>query len=152
MDHLNRADHRHVALTYLDKLICLGEYLGLIAFESPENVLWGTGLHTDIDQLMEKIEEALKISITPPTGGIHTDGLETKKGLFHYRHINGLYSAIRIQELNKTTNPAANLAAASALRQCMPEGWEPGTIPFWICPLRVCSPVITYFIASAWMV
>jgi hypothetical protein len=98
-------DPRHVALTYLDKLICLGEYLGLLRCAVPDTSSWGTNLHADIDELIEKIEETLEISITPPTGAIHTDGLETAKGLFHYRHINGLYGAIRVRELCENNGP-----------------------------------------------
>jgi hypothetical protein len=103
--YTQKLDPQHVALTYLDKLICVGEYLGLIGFEFPETTSWGTNLHADINDLIEKIEGALEISITPPMGAIHTDGLETAKGLFHYRHINGLYGGIRVRELNEDVGP-----------------------------------------------
>ena len=106
VDGYNRnLDPQHVALTYLDKLVCIGEYLGLLQFESPEDGPWGLNLQSNVDELIEKIEGALNISINPPSGVIYTDGLKTKSGLFHYRHINGLYSAIRIKELNEKNKP-----------------------------------------------
>ncbi len=106
IDGYNRnLDPKHIALTYLDKLVCIGEYLGLIRYESPESGPWGANLQSDIDELIEKIEVDLDISIIPPSGAIYTDGLETEKGLFHYRHINGLYSAIRVKELSENNEP-----------------------------------------------
>ena len=95
----------HVALTYLDKLVCLGEYLGVIPFENPECGPWGANLQVNANDLIEKIEDALEISIIPPSGAIYIDGLETEKGLLHYRHINGLYSAIRANELSDNAGP-----------------------------------------------
>ena len=50
----------HVALTYLDKLVCLGEALGLLFHENPESDTWGENLHVDIDDLLIKIEFSLK--------------------------------------------------------------------------------------------
>jgi len=102
IDGYNRnLDPKHIALTYMDKLVSIGEYLGLMQFESPENGPWGMNLQCNLDKLIEQIESTLDISIMPPSGVIYTDGLKTKKGLLHYRHLNGLYSAIRIKELNQ---------------------------------------------------
>jgi hypothetical protein len=89
----------HVALTYFDKLICLAEYLGVLQYENPESGPWGENLKLDLDIVIEKINGYLGISIAPPLGIIHTDGFDTQSGLFHYRHINSLYSAIRLKEL-----------------------------------------------------
>lgn len=106
IDGYNRnLDLNHVALTYYDKLICLAEYLGVIQFENPESGPWGKNLQLDINIVVDKIEQHLGISISPPLGAIHTDGLETSKGLFHYRHINSLYSAVRLKELNPLNQP-----------------------------------------------
>lgn len=98
-------DPRHVALTYHDKLVCLAEYLDLLPYESPENHFWGKNLHSDPNELVAQIEKVLSISINPPAGIIHTDGLETMNGLFHYRHFNGLYAAIRMHQLNESHEP-----------------------------------------------
>ena len=89
-----------VALTYLDKLVCLAEAIGVLWLENPEQGSWGSNLHVNVDELIEAIEDELGVSIAPPMGIIHTDGLRTKNGLLHYRHINGLYSAIQLSKLN----------------------------------------------------
>ena len=96
---------KHVALTYYDKLICLAEYLGILHYENPEAGPWGENLRLDPDIVIEKINEYLGISIAPPLDAIHTDGMESSTGLFHYRHINGLYSAIRLKELGGFDTP-----------------------------------------------
>jgi hypothetical protein len=98
-------DLQQVALTYLDKLVCLGEYLGVLRYENPENGPWGENLHSNINSLIEEIENDVGIDIAPPMGIIHTDGIETNNGLFHYRHINALYSATRLWKLNAGAEP-----------------------------------------------
>jgi hypothetical protein len=95
----------HIALTYFDKLVCLAEYLGVLQYENPECGPWGENLRFDPNIVIEKIQQSLGISISPPMGAIHTDGLDTSFGLFHYRHINSLYSAIRLKELNENNLP-----------------------------------------------
>jgi hypothetical protein len=98
-------DREQVALLYLDKMICLGEALGVIRFESPENGPWGHNIQSDIEELIKNIEDTLQASVVPPLGIVYTDGLSTNRGTFHYRHINGLYSATRIKELNEVCRP-----------------------------------------------
>ncbi len=95
----------HVALTYYDKLVCLAEYLGILNYENPEAGPWGENLRLDPNFVIEKITEYLGISIAPPLDAIHTDGLDSSTGLFHYRHVNGLYSAIRLKELGGFDKP-----------------------------------------------
>ncbi|WP_417385601.1 putative sugar O-methyltransferase [Gimesia sp.] len=92
-------DPKQVALTYLDKLICFSESIGLSRFESPEHGPWGNNLHENLAELVDEIEKHLGISIAPPLGIIHTDGLQINENLFHYRHINGLYCGTRIADL-----------------------------------------------------
>jgi hypothetical protein len=100
IDGYNRNyDRGQVAITYLDKLVCLAEHLGVLRVENPETGPWGDNLFEDPGMLVERIEEALGISIVAPTGAIHTDGLRTSRGVFHYRHINALYSAIQVARL-----------------------------------------------------
>ena len=94
----------HVALTYYDKLVCLAEYLGLLQYENPESGPWGENLRLNPITVIEKIQQHLGISIAPSQGAIHTDGLDSNIGLLHYRHINSLYSAIRLKELNDFRN------------------------------------------------
>ena len=106
LDGYNRnLDPQHVALTYFDKLVCIAESLGVLRHENPEQGSWGQNLQQAPNLLVEKIEEVLGISISPPLGIIHTDGLQTGRGLFHYRHINALYAATRIAGLLPTPGP-----------------------------------------------
>ncbi|WOD40412.1 putative sugar O-methyltransferase [Nodosilinea sp. E11] len=101
VDGYNRnLDPRQVALTYWDKLVCLAECLGVVQFENPENGPWGDILHFNMDELLYGIEQEIGIDISLPLGIIYTDGLKIGDRLFHYRHINSLYSAIRIARLN----------------------------------------------------
>lgn len=94
-------DRKHIAVTYLDKLVALAEALGVIPFENPENGPWGENIYLKPDFLIDQIEKKLGGKILAPSGIIHTDGLATSRGVFHYRHINALYSAIRIAQLSK---------------------------------------------------
>jgi hypothetical protein len=88
-----------IALAYFDKLVCLAEYLGILAVEHPEYGNWGENIYQDIDGLITKIEQALGIDITPPQNIVSVYGIYTKKGVFNYRHINSLYTAARIKSL-----------------------------------------------------
>jgi hypothetical protein len=91
---------QHIALTYLDKIICIAEYLGILQLENPECGPVGENLHVDIEVLINEIENAIGISISPPMEIIHTDGINVGGNVFHYRHINSLYNAIKIARLN----------------------------------------------------
>jgi hypothetical protein len=92
-------DRSHVALTYFDKLICLAESLGVLPFEHPEHGRWGQNLYVDIGDTIRGIETVLGISIAPPLGVVHVVGIKTPHGVFHYRHLNAIYTAHRLQTL-----------------------------------------------------
>lgn len=95
-----QAETGQVALTYLDKLVCLAESLGVLDVENPEqSVQWGANLYHDIDDLVEQIEVAIGIPIAPPVGVIPVDGLSTARGPLHYRYFNALYAALRVRAL-----------------------------------------------------
>ena len=98
-------DEQYVALIYFDKLVSLATSLGLIPVESPMTAQLGDNMHSSIDDLIEKIEGYLSISITPPLGAIYTSGIVSSRGIFHYRHFNAIYCASRIQTLNPNNNP-----------------------------------------------
>ena len=98
-------EQNYVALTYLDKLVSLADALGLIPYEMPLSPQSGNNMRVSIDELVDKIENYLSISISPPAGVIYTDGIVSSKGIFHYRHLNAIYSASRIQALNPNKKP-----------------------------------------------
>lgn len=92
-------DPEHIALSYFEKLVCLGESIGVLNLENPESGPWGDNLFVDINTLVNKIEQKLGISINAPLGIIHTDGIKSENGIYHYRHINALYMAVRTSNL-----------------------------------------------------
>jgi hypothetical protein len=95
-----QASEPEIALAYFDKLVCLAEAIGVLQLESPEQSWdWGANLHVDIDELVDGIEAALGISIVTPAGVVPVTGLATHKGPVHYRHINALYAALRVEAL-----------------------------------------------------
>ena len=95
-----RRDKTSVALSYLDKLVCLAEALGVLSVENPEqHGQWGWNIHTNVDRLVLELEQAIGIAIAPPSGAIHTFGIESIRGPIHYRHMNSLYAALRIRDL-----------------------------------------------------
>ncbi len=110
IDGYNRdLNKTHVALTYWDSLVRVAEFLGVLRVESPETGPWGEALHHDVDQLVDRLEEHLKISLLPPLGIIHTDGLQVKDSALHYRHVNSLYAAIRVKQLKEAINRDARV-------------------------------------------
>ena len=93
-------DPGSVALSYLDKLVCLSESLGVLPLENPEQRgRWGQNLYLDIGEILDGIEKEIRISIVPPAGAVFTTGLNTGRGPLHYRHINSLYAALRIKTI-----------------------------------------------------
>ena len=95
-------DERFVAYSYFDKLVCLGEALGVLSAESPEqgdSGKWGKNVQLAPSAIVDAIEAQLGIKIVPPAGTVHVAGLDVGSGLLHYRHINALYLATRIQDL-----------------------------------------------------
>lgn len=96
-----------VAYTYFDKLVCLGEGLGVLSVENPEQGTggnWGKNIQLSPSEIVDTIEAHLGINILPPEGVIPVAGLRVRKGLLHYRHINALYLAVRIRDLTSPTD------------------------------------------------
>lgn len=88
------------ALSYLDKLVCLAESLGVLSIENPEQpVNWGKNIHSDIDMLVHAIETEIGIRIAPPVGAVPMSGIPSKRGPLHYRHFNALHAALRIRSI-----------------------------------------------------
>jgi hypothetical protein len=111
----NRATD-HVALTYFDKLVRLAEFLGVLPVENPEAGPWGCALNRRVDEVVECVAKKINIRLHPPYGIIHTDGLLTNGGPLHYRHINALYSALRVQQIcEKNSVVVAEIGAGLGL-------------------------------------
>lgn len=101
VDGLNHMrDPSSVALSYLDKLVCLAESIGVLTLESPEqSVSWGRNMYLPPDEILQRIEQAIGISVATPAGVVPVTGLNTNRGPLHYRHFNSLYAALRIKAL-----------------------------------------------------
>jgi hypothetical protein len=72
-------------------------------------------MRLEVNDLISKIEQALSISVDTPLGIIHTDGLKADKGIFHYRHINSIYSAARISQLAAAGGPICEIGGGLGL-------------------------------------
>jgi hypothetical protein len=96
--YLGSADRSLVAFTYLDRLICLAEALGVLPMEHPEHGRWGENLYGDVSDIVRRIEAVLGISIAPPPA-MHVVGIRTPVGALHYRHLNAIYVAARLKQL-----------------------------------------------------
>lgn len=93
-------DPSSIALSYLDKLVCLAESEGVLSLENPEqSKKWGENLYVDVNELLDGIEKAIGISVAPPIGAVPITGIDTNRGPLHYRHFNSLYAALRIKAL-----------------------------------------------------
>lgn len=95
-----RRDASSVAISYLDKLICLAEAIGVLSVENPEQLSeWGVNLYSDVNEIMDKIEKKIGIAIAPPLGAVPVTGIDTRCGPLHYRHFNSIYAALRLKDL-----------------------------------------------------
>lgn len=88
----------HVALTYFDKLVSLCEFVGVIPSTSPEYDNWGNSMGMTPESLCTLLSDKLGFNILPLMGIIHTAGIPIGEHALHYRHINALYSALRVSE------------------------------------------------------
>lgn len=107
-------DEQTVAYSYFDKLVCLGEALGVLPVENPEQGLdgnWGRNISESVNSVADAISAALGIDILPPLGVIPVAGIRVRGGLLHYRHINALYLASRIRDL---VSPAGSVCEYGA--------------------------------------
>jgi len=90
-----------LGLFTLSKVISLAEALGVIPLEGPEQGEFGAVIHSNVNKIIKKIEDFLRISIFPPEveGGLYK--LVTKSGRLHSRDVTSLYTAWKCRELLK---------------------------------------------------
>ena len=94
-----------VALTYYDQLLSIGEYMGIIQAPIPEESSGTANFSVDINELVDRIEKKLEFNILPPTGVVPVLGLQVHHGALNYRHLLGLYGALRICDLAARNYP-----------------------------------------------
>lgn len=91
--YIGSASESRSALIYLEKLVCLAEAVGALPIEHPEHGRWGENIYMDVDKVISGIEQELGVSISPPEGAVFVVGIRTDHGVFHYRHLNAIYTA-----------------------------------------------------------
>ena len=93
------SDHRRfLCLNAVDKLLALGEALGCIPVQCPEQGVWGYQ-NLDIDHLLELIRLRLPFDIAPPSAGGCAFGYQTKYGVLSERNIQSIHTAYSSVEL-----------------------------------------------------
>lgn len=92
-------DEAHIALSYFDEAVSLAEAMGCLRCENPEQGEWGENLYRNPNAIFDAIEREFGASITPPQHTTGVFGIQTSRGVFHYRHLNALYVAWRIRRM-----------------------------------------------------
>jgi putative sugar O-methyltransferase len=119
-------DESHIALSYFDKAVSLAEAMGCLQYENPEQGRWGENLYRNADEIFDAIEKEFGAPITPPQHTTGVFGIQTSRGVFHYRHLNALYAAWRIRRM--LSSPADAVCEY---------GGGLGTIPYFLRVLGI---------------
>ncbi|MGA2368127.1 MAG: putative sugar O-methyltransferase [Dehalococcoidia bacterium] len=103
----SRKFRKWLAVYNADKLVALGEAMGVLPCKNPEQGKFVfNNIYSNLDEVVEKIEKYLQISIIPPNIEGCLFKLRTKKGTISYRDIFAVYTAWRIRELLKGPSSA----------------------------------------------
>jgi len=148
-NHSNR-DEQSVAYTYFDKLVSLGEALGVLSAESAEvgaAANWGHNVRLAPQAIVDAIESYLDIQIVPPTGVIHVAGLSLRQGILHYRHINSLYLAVRIRDLTEPSDAVCEFGGGLGLAAFYL--WKLGRTNTTLFDLPVVNLISGFFLIGA---
>lgn len=111
----------HLAALILDKLHRLAEALDVIPVTSPEHVQRYVRDAGGFAGLLEKIEDALGIDITPPAVDGSLFGLRTKRGIMCERHFDSLYVAKRLYEMGHRS--VVEIGGGQLMSLTTPEKW-----------------------------
>ena len=96
---LGSRDHKQfLELNVVDKLLALGESLGCLPAQCPEQGRWGyRSLH--VDNLYAQIQARIPFDLTAPKAGGGSYGLRTKDGVFTERNLQAISTALRVHRL-----------------------------------------------------
>jgi hypothetical protein len=91
---------RMVATEYVDNLVSLAEFLGVLNVESPsQKGQWAENMHCDLDELVERISSHIGVPLqTPPVMDSYF-GCFLHGGIVTGRDICALYAAIRLRDI-----------------------------------------------------
>lgn len=87
-----------LSLNLVDKLIALGESLGCIPVQCPEQGMWGYE-KLNVNELVELIQARLPFDLTAPIAGGGVFGLETQYGILSERNLQAVYTAAKAHNL-----------------------------------------------------
>jgi len=100
----NKNFNKNLAAFYMDSLVNLAEYLGVIPVENVEQRVWETSLNSDPDEILDKIESKLGIRISFPKFRNGMPSIKTRRGFFNNRDMYYIYISIRIKDICKNIN------------------------------------------------
>lgn len=96
---LGSKDHKQfLELNVVDKFLALGESLGCLPAQCPEQGKWGYR-SLDVDNLYAQIQARIPFDLTAPKAGGGSYGLRTKGGVFTERNLQAISTALRVHRL-----------------------------------------------------
>lgn len=106
-------NQKELAPLYKDKFLCLAEAIGVLPLENPEQGERKNSFYS-IPDVIDKIEKKMGIDVFPPQVS-YVLGLDTPKGVLHYRHINALYTAWKVSTLVKKADSVCEIGGGLGL-------------------------------------
>ena len=136
-----------VALSYLDKLVCLAEALGALPLENPEQPSSRLNMYMDVDEICMRIEQRIGFPIVPHAAALPVTGLTSRSGPLHYRYFNSLYAAVRISEILSGKGPVCEYGGGLGLVAYYANAL--GHTDYSIFDLPLVNVVAGYFLLNA---
>ena len=99
----------HAIAFVKDGLVSIAQYLGLERLECAEQGEWGRVIHTDTDELIDRIGAELGFGIVPPAVFDGLLGLRTKQGIITDRDAHAIYAAHRLMEHARDTRDVCEI-------------------------------------------
>jgi len=136
-----------VVWLYWEKLVALGEACGAICIENPESGPYHSNIQLGPEELLQRIEEKLGVSLTPPDNVLPTSGLGVGSSVFHYRHINGIYGAQILTRLVPAGGRVAEIGGGLGLLAIYSQRMKP--LQYEIYDLPISCIISGFFLLHA---
>ena len=88
----------------IDKILNLAQFLGILRHNNPERYMLVGNKKPNIETLIDKIEERLKIKLSFKNVFPGEEGIKTSRGILSNREIQAIYQAYKIKEICKKNN------------------------------------------------
>lgn len=126
---MDRVFAERLARWTYDKLLSLGEAIGLVRLENPENGPWGGTAQIDPVRLFGDIEAALDADLSPPASIGGYLGIEVGGGrIVHMRMLDAIHAAWRARQIAGCFGPGKDARIAEI-------GGGPGLIAYYAARL-----------------